>query len=510
MNRFRSNRALLAAIGVLGSAPVVNVAAQCTVETPPADAAVQAERLRVAGDRQAAVLCYEIASRTGLSEAALRSTRDGLARLYEELGEYDKAHQQLSALLDQRNSDPAATADLLRRIGWIEYRRGAYPRAEQHLREAALLAREAHGAASVELARILNSLGAVLRDVADYEDAQQTLESALHMAGENTDLSAVINNNLGGLWYYRGDYRKAVEHYRSALVAFERLQGASGADVASALSNLGLMYQELGALREALPFMQRALLIKEKLYGPVHASVGSTVNNLARLHAQLGNDAMAEVGFQRALTIYERTLGPDHPNVAHVLHLFGMFRESRGDAAAARVYFERSLAIREQTYGADSNWTAETLVSLGPALASGSEQIRAEEVMIRALALAVMSAEDELLWTAFASYARVLARDQALAAAVFYGKHAVNIVQRMRSDIAALGQPLQHSFLLDRSAIYRDLVDWLITLGRLADAEQVMAMLKDEEYFDYVRDTLRGDDSGVTRAGFPAAEQVDV
>ena len=71
--------------------------------------------------------------------------------------------------------------------------------------------------------------------------------------------------------------------------------------------------------------------------------------------------------------------------------------------------------------------------------------------------------------------------------AIFYGKQAVNAVQSIRSDIAGLGQDLQESFLKGNEKPYHRLAEILIAQGRLAEAEQVLALLKEEEYFQYIR-----------------------
>src|ERR1700686_1824907 len=71
--------------------------------------------------------------------------------------------------------------------------------------------------------------------------------------------------------------------------------------------------------------------------------------------------------------------------------------------------------------------------------------------------------------------------------AIFYGKQAVNIVQSIRSDIAGLSQDLQKSFLKGNETPYHTLAELLIAQGRLGEAEQVLALLKEEEYFQYIR-----------------------
>jgi hypothetical protein len=71
--------------------------------------------------------------------------------------------------------------------------------------------------------------------------------------------------------------------------------------------------------------------------------------------------------------------------------------------------------------------------------------------------------------------------------AIFYGKLAVNVSQAMRADIRGLDPELQQSFLASKTSAYRTLADLLITAGRLPEAQQVLDLLKEAEFFDFVR-----------------------
>jgi CHAT domain-containing protein len=71
--------------------------------------------------------------------------------------------------------------------------------------------------------------------------------------------------------------------------------------------------------------------------------------------------------------------------------------------------------------------------------------------------------------------------------AVFYGKLAVNVYQAMRADLRGLDAELQQSFLTSKTSAYRTLADLLITAGRLPEAQQVLDLLKEAEFFDFVR-----------------------
>src|SRR5207245_1205376 len=71
--------------------------------------------------------------------------------------------------------------------------------------------------------------------------------------------------------------------------------------------------------------------------------------------------------------------------------------------------------------------------------------------------------------------------------AVFFGKQAVNLYQEIRGEITTLERESQQSFVKSKEDTYRTLADLLIAQGRLPEAEQVINLLKQEEYFDFIR-----------------------
>src|SRR5579884_1398544 len=71
--------------------------------------------------------------------------------------------------------------------------------------------------------------------------------------------------------------------------------------------------------------------------------------------------------------------------------------------------------------------------------------------------------------------------------AIFYGKQSVNAYQAIRADIKGLDKDIQKGFLEANRDTYRTLADLLIQDGRLPEAQQVLGLLKQEEYFEFVR-----------------------
>ncbi len=71
--------------------------------------------------------------------------------------------------------------------------------------------------------------------------------------------------------------------------------------------------------------------------------------------------------------------------------------------------------------------------------------------------------------------------------AIFYGKQSVNKYQELRQAIQGLDKETQKTYLKTVEDTYRKLADILVAEGRLFEAQQVLAMLKEDEYFGYVR-----------------------
>lgn len=71
--------------------------------------------------------------------------------------------------------------------------------------------------------------------------------------------------------------------------------------------------------------------------------------------------------------------------------------------------------------------------------------------------------------------------------AAFYGKRAVNRYQELRRTLRNEKPYDPRGYFNQLAAKYRTLADLLISLGRFAEADDVLRMLKEEEYSDFVR-----------------------
>ena len=91
----------------------------------------------------------------------------------------------------------------------------------EYLREAEALAKELGD--QRRLGQILTSMTHSFWAVGDYEDAIACGQRALALTAASGDIvhEAMVQGYLGTVYFYLGDYRRAIDVLRRALTAFE-------------------------------------------------------------------------------------------------------------------------------------------------------------------------------------------------------------------------------------------------------------------------------------------------
>jgi tetratricopeptide (TPR) repeat protein len=155
-----------------------------------------------------------------------------------------------------------------------------------------------------------------------------------------------------------------------------------------------------------------------------------------------------------------------------------------GEHEKAIALFEQSLETSKAI--GDRSGESKTVFNLGSLYLDRHHYQDALDHFQRALVLQGELGQSEVLWRVFDSLSRTQAALDNHDLAILFGKQAVNTIQSMRSRLTELGKELQRSFLQDKTRVYRHLADILIDSGRLPEAQQVLDMLKEEEYADFI------------------------
>ncbi len=411
----------------------------------------------------------------------------GLGRVEESVGRFEQAIQLAEEAKDLsgRLGDDAFEAAALDLRALAERRLGRYAAASSDAQRAHELARRAGDTGAQ--ASSLRNIGAVAQAVGDYRQAEARYAASLAAAEASGDAfeEAKTLNNLGGLFRLRGEYEQALDYYTRSLDKRRKIRDSAGE--ARVLANMCVAFYNLGDYRKALAHCGRALQIARRLDDPVREA--NILNSVAAVYVAQGDYSEALSRYRASLELKRRT--GDRAGESRSLGNMADSYWRLGEVAIAADYFQKALAISRDI----GDRPAESVIELNLGimrLNQGQHQAALDRLK-RALVLQAGVDRPELLWRIYDGLSRTEAALGHPKVAVLFGKLAVNTIQGMRARSSGLEQSLQRSFLRNKEDVYRDLSRLLIDAGRLPEAEQVLSMLKEEEYFEFIGRDIEAD-----------------
>ncbi|SEH05681.1 tetratricopeptide repeat protein [Candidatus Venteria ishoeyi] len=460
------------------------------------------------------------------------------------------------ALEKSREHWPKDSAAILYLMGGIHLQQQNWAAAIAAYKDSVSLRKQHYGAQHGAVAVSLNGLGGVYAALGDFQQAKKTYEQALHIDtqafGDKHRKLAVDLNNLAEVARELGDFSTAESYLKQALEIDKQAFGLDSSRIALRFSNLAEIYRQQGQYAEALVLLKKALGIEQKLLEKQEGNainLGIRLNNLGQLYRTLGQFQKAENYYQQALGIWAKDPGKDsvlyatglnnrgwiaqalgqpeqaeadyvaagkilkaafgdkHPDVAINLNNLALLAIEQQQYQTALPLLEQAQAIWEQHFGKAHAKMAIALHNRAKAHFGLAQYDQAETLLQQALGIANTAGEATVLWTIQDRLAQTLAARQQKNAAILIGKHAVNSLQALRSNLAQMDKELQRSFLEDKADVYRRVAGWLLDQGRHTEASQIQRMLKEEEYFDFVRREQQQEKARVIKASYTPSEQ---
>ena len=324
------------------------------------------------------------------------------------------------------------------------------------------------------IGNIHSAFGEHLKALDYFAQALQLRRAVGDRAGEAATL-----NNMGYANDALGQLQKALDFYNQSLPLERALGNRSGEAVT--LNNIGTIYGALGQLQKALDYFNQALPLRRAMGD--RSGEAAALNNIARIYKDLGEKQKALEYFNLALPL-ERAVA-DRAEEGATLNNIGSVYDDLGDKQNALNYYSQALPIRRAA--GDRYGEAVTLSNIGSIHSQSGDHQQALDDFNQSLAL-FRTVRDPLGQAQVLSNLMSAWRDQKQPeAAIFFGKLAVNEIQQVRSNIRGMEKEAQHSFLGSKEKTYRELADILISQGRLPEAQQVLDLLKNEEYFEFIR-----------------------
>ncbi|MFI8828949.1 tetratricopeptide repeat protein [Streptomyces sp. NPDC053431] len=174
----------------------------------------------------------------------------------------------------------------------------------------------------LELARLLNLLGVVLRSTGRLKASERRLREAMWAARRSSagaagqEAMATIRHNLAGLYLAFGDLRTAERQARAALELREKAAGGNVLALAADRLCLAGVLSAAGQIIPARALAEEALSEYSMRLGENHAEIGFCLHVLAHTHVGEGRRDLAADLYRQAIAVKARALGENHPELA--------------------------------------------------------------------------------------------------------------------------------------------------------------------------------------------------
>jgi CHAT domain-containing protein/Tfp pilus assembly protein PilF len=437
-----------------------------------------------AGAFQQAIQYFEQAldsHRRTKNRLAEGQTLDNLGQSCLNLGQFDKALAYLYEALPIRREvkDRRGEGVTLTNIGNVYMGEGEAAQAIEFFEKALPVLHQA-GVPEEEV-NALAGLGGAYSMLSRFDKAAEILGQALPLARQsrNQQAEGAILNNLGQTFENLGQYDQAMSAFNQALTIEREIKDRSGES--ACLSNLGAVYMNLGQFSEAAKVYEAALAISREIKDRAGEASGL---------GDLGAAAISQGDYQKAIEYLERASMLFHElgnagAEASVLNNLGGVYDKLGQSAKRFAALERAVTLAHQA--GDLSGESVALDNLGSAYLSKGKYAQAISRHQQALGIADSIKDPRAEAGALASLMTDFRLSGKASQAILYGKLSVSAWERIRTRVRALGEESGKSFIRAQADIYRELADLLISQGRVSEGSQILDLLKEQEYSQFIQ-----------------------
>lgn len=206
---------------------------------------------------------------------------------------------------------------------------------------------------------------AFLRQQYDKAEAYQmmVLEIARSTPGFDDLQVAMILDQLGAIYVQQQDYEKASSSYQQSLQLREKLLGNNHLQVAMSLTRLASLAVRLDQSSVAETLLKRSLAIAREISGPRHVNTANMLANLADLYQSEARLEEAEALNKEAIAIWDDSPG-DPLRQAVGQNSLGRLFMSQRRFDEARLQFEQVLLLLKQNYEQDHPYVQQAIRNL--------------------------------------------------------------------------------------------------------------------------------------------------
>lgn len=451
-------------------------------------------------------------------------------------------------ILKRTDPDGAGLAEALEELADVENLLGRKEDAIVALTDEVRI-RRALQPGSEDLAYALDTLGRRYNDLGRNAEAVPVFQDAVDtylLYDSQTKAGAIASRVMLGIAYYQlRKYDEAVAELRGALEWIDAVEQPDKGNTAVTLGNLADLANRLGFFAESESSSLRQIAILREIK-PDSAELAWALYTHAFNYYRLSRYEDALEPIREAQAIFRAIHGEDSPDYLEGVRQEGWMLEGAGRyeealnrhkegidrLVAARgtdsveyanaisghawvlrktnryVESEAEFAVAaellEKHLGASNHNTAVGYINLAilrQLLGKNEDAVRLGMRALAVLNLDPKATLDEQRWT-YETLSLAFRDLGDRRRAILFGKQAINVQQMLRSYNKDYSQEQMKGFSTEWRRLYENLANMLIEEGRLAEAQAVLAMEKEEELVDFIqRDSsadLRDSTAGYT------------
>lgn len=293
---------------------------------------------------------------------------DKIANLQINIGEYDKATDNLAEAMDILNESKIEIAQtymvgaLITEAKLLSIK-GEFDDAERNIYRSDKL--QSKSILTVESSGIdaIDDLGGLYLSIGRYADADEVLSLSLkEKKAQFGDQSRHLNiplNLMSRLNLIKGDYTAAEQLARQANGIAIGIFGDESSKVVPSILQLADVYTTIGDYEKAETLLKNAIRIQKAKFGEEHIDVAKTTSKLALVDFyQQKPLSQIQTLFQEAEKIIGKKLGSDNPTYAEILKNMAIANIAGGNYSLAFTYLNQAETIWSKKIGKRNNINA--------------------------------------------------------------------------------------------------------------------------------------------------------
>lgn len=314
------------------------------------------------------VLSYTV----GVEEAVLQRARilHNLATFDEQQSRYGAAERRLREAIairkDRIGIDNSETIRSMSCLGEVLFRKGEYSEAGSVLHHVIEASSRLFGPQAEETLYNTALLAEVVQGEGKFSESEELFRKSLQ--GEGKALKDVdmmrIADNFGAVLRDQKKYVESESWIRKGLLGREKIFGDTYPATLRSVNHQALILQLLGRLEEAEAMAQRAVAGSEIVLGRDHHQTLMTVHTHGDLLRDLGRYQAATEQARRVIDGYTKVLGPQDRSTARALRSLGLIEELKGNLEEAERLLQQAVDANTKALGAEHEHTIDSINDL--------------------------------------------------------------------------------------------------------------------------------------------------